>query len=252
LTIRVLKNVPPGYNSREDFFQRDSTTITEERMKTRTSVLLFLLTVLAALLPACSFDAATNLFATPTPTATNTPLPTATPTITPSPTATVTPTATVPPPTATLQPGDTYSNSTLGFEVTFPAGVDYIDLGAPGGFPMLAGASMGFLLGGSDNVTISGFSLKTELTQLPMNEILDAVTQNFDPGETLLSSEVSVNPQGVELGTVTTQSTSLDRRTKVYFVAGDTLVYFYFLYENTHEDEANAISAFISETILLK
>jgi hypothetical protein len=219
-------------------------------MKTRIATVLFLLTMLAVVASGCSFDSVTNLSATPTPTSTNTPLPTATPTVTASPTATAT--ATVPPPTATLQPGDTYINSKLGFEVTFPASVHYTDLDSPGGFPLLAGASIGFLLGGSDNVTISGFSLETELAQLPMEEILDAITQNLDPGETLLSSDISVNPHGVELGTVTTQITDVDRRTKVYFVAGDILVYFYFIYENSHAEEANAIIAAISATIILK
>jgi len=218
-------------------------------MKTRIATVVFLLTVLVVVASGCSFDSVTN-FATPTPTLTNTPLPTATPTVTASPTATAT--ATLPPPTATLQPGDTYTNSKLGFEVTFPASVSYTDLSAPGGFPMLAGASIGFLLGSSDNVTVSGFSQKTDLAQLPMEEIINFITQNLDPSETLLFSGVSVNPYGVELGTVTTQITTVDRRTKVYFVAGDTLVYFYFLYENDHEEEANAIIASISGTILLK
>ena len=85
-----------------------------------------------------------------------------------------------------------------------------------------------------------------------MSDILDVVTQNLDQGEILLSSNFSVNPNGVELGTVTTQITKVDRRTKVYFTVGDTLVYFYFMYENTYEDEANAIIAAVSETILLK
>jgi hypothetical protein len=146
----------------------------------------------------------------------------------------------------------TYTNSKIGFEATVPSGVDFIDLDAPGGFPMTAGAAVGFLLGGSDTVTVTGFSLEKDLAQQSMSDILDVAKQNLDVGETLLSSNVSVNPNGVELGTVTTQITKVDLRTKVYFVAGDTLVYFYFLYETTYEDEANAIIAFISDSIVLK
>lgn len=220
-------------------------------MKTKKTIRLILLMALAAIMPACSFDSVTNMFATPTPTATNTPLPTATPTITPSPTATSTPT--MPPPTATLQPGETYSDSRLGFEVTFPAGVSYTELGSLfGGLPAPANASVGFLIGGTDNVIVSGFSLKTDLAQQSMTEILAVVTQNLDPGETLLSSEVSVDPNGVELGTATVQADAEYRRTKVYFVSGDSLVYFYFLYKNEYQEEATAIITAVSQTIRLK